>query len=77
MSGQRVEVQHHTIEQVAGYIKTTRELLDVGVGFGKWDGAMFAAVVGLVASKTINVVQPQPIDLDAIVPRLNNARGLR
>lgn len=77
MSAQRVEIQHHTLEQVGEHVRTTRDLLDVELGVGNWDGATFAAVVGLVASKSINVVQPQPINLGGVLPGGNGLRGLR
>lgn len=77
MSAQRVEIQHHTLEQVGEHVRTTRDLLDVELGVGNWDGATFAAVVGLVASKSIHEVQPRSLAYEALIPALDNVPRIR
>lgn len=56
----RVEIQHHTGEQIAVYLEATAALLDDRAEPWADSPEIAAAVLNLVAAKTVQVMQQAP-----------------
>jgi hypothetical protein len=76
MQGTKLEIAHNTQEQIQDVLTQARGLCAVEYDGDDYPVEVLLKVIDLLAAKTIQFIQPQPVDLGGLaVPRMDIPRG--
>jgi hypothetical protein len=76
MHGQKIEFDHNTPEQIRNVLGQGRDICNAEYDGDDYPVEVLLKVIDLLAAKTIQFVQPQPVDLGGLaVPRMDIPRG--
>jgi hypothetical protein len=77
MGAQRIEIQHNERAQVVDYLKQAIAVVEENVPAELASPELVVKVLELLASKTIQTVQPAPIGIPLGMPRMDIPGGGR
>jgi hypothetical protein len=77
MGAQRIEIQHNEADQVVEYLKAAVAIVEENVPAELASPEVLVKVLELLASKTIQTVQPAPIGIPLGMPRMDIPGGGR